>query len=88
MSQLLIGALIPVAFTAVFAIWGTVMKRESTYKAGIGAGKTLSFLLGQRVKGGGSYEKNEDKIQTTIYDFSRGVIDGMDSDDGDKWNAK
>jgi hypothetical protein len=88
MNQILAGALLPVAFTAVFAVWGAVLKRETTYKAGISAGKALSFLLGQKAKGGGSYEKNEDKIQTTIYDFSRGVIDGMDSDDDEKWKEK
>lgn len=88
MNQILLGALIPVAFTAVFAVWGAAMKRESVYKTGVSAGKMLSVLFRQKVKGGASYEKNEDKIQTTIYDFSRGVIDGMDADDDEKWKLK
>ena len=87
MNDLLIGALIPVGFSAIFALWTSFMKRETTYKWGVIVGSALSTFFGQKVKGGKAYEKNESKIQTTIYDFSQGIIDGMDSDDDDKFDA-
>jgi len=87
MNTILLGALIPVGFSAIFAIWTSVMKRETTYKWGVTIGAVLSAFVGQKVKGGSSYEKNEGKLQTTIYDFSRGIIDGMDKDDDDKFET-
>jgi len=85
MNELIVGALIPVGFSAVFALWTAVMKRETTYKWGYVLGSALSAFLGQKVKGGKAYEKNEVKLQSTIYDFSRGIIEGMDKDDDEKW---
>ena len=85
MNQLLIGALLPVGISAVFALWAAFLKRENTYKWGMTVGKSLSLLLGQKIRGGGSYEKNEHQIQSTLYDFASGVIDGMDTDDDRKW---
>ena len=87
MNQLLIGALLPVGISALFALWTAYLKRETTYKWGLALGQALSRFLGQKVKGGNSYEKNENKIQTTLYDLTRGVIDGMDKDDDNKWSA-
>jgi len=85
MNELIVGALIPVAFSTVFALWTAVMKRETTYQWGFVLGSALSGLLGQKVKGGNTYEKNEGKLQSTIYDFSRGIIEGMDKDDDQMW---
>ena len=85
MNQLIFGALLPVGFSAVFALWTALVKRETTYKWGYVLGSAMSALLGQKVKGGKTYEKNEGKLQATIYDFSRGIIEGMDKDDDEKW---
>lgn len=87
MNQLLIGALLPVGISALFALWNALLKREKTYKWGIALGQTLSKFLGQKVKGGKTYEKNEARIQTTLYDFTRGIIDGMDKDDEESWQV-
>ena len=87
MNELIIGALIPVGFSTIFALWTAVMKREATYKWGFVIGSALSVFLGQKVKGGKAYEKNEGKLQSTIFDFSRGIIEGMDKDDEEKWGG-
>jgi len=85
MEQLLLGALLPVSASAIFALWATILKREKTYKWGLNFGKAFSRLLGQKIFGGDSYEKNEHKIQSTLYDLTSGIIDGMDADDSVKW---
>jgi len=85
MKGLILGALLPVGISTVFAMWTAFLKRETTYKWGMAAGKALSLLLGQKIRGGDSYEKNEHKIQSTLYDFTSGVIDGMDADDDIAW---
>lgn len=85
MKELLFGALIPVGISGLFAILGILLKRENTHKWGVAAGKILSPFFGKAGKK--QYEKFEGTMQTTIYDFFIGVIEGLDADDEVKWKG-
>lgn len=86
MSNTLIGILIPVAVSGFMAGLTMILKRERTYRWGFGIGKALSPFFGRRL-GKKRYEDFENRFQSTIYDFSQGLIDGLDADDTSKWEG-
>ena len=85
MKGILIGALLPLGISGLFAVLGLILKRKNTHKWGVVVGKMLSPFFGKADKK--QYEKFEGTVQTTIYDFCMGVIEGLDTDDEIKWKG-
>jgi hypothetical protein len=86
MNNIIIGALFPMAISALFGALTILLKRENTHKWGFAIGRVLSPFFGRKT-GKEAYEKFEGRFQTTIYDFCLGVIEGLDADDELKWKG-
>jgi len=78
-SLILHGAIGAVGVPVVLYLFGLLLSRKTTHAFGFKIGK-LTSGFGQK-KVGGSWDKIESRIQTTIQDFVDGVKDGLDSDD-------
>ena len=85
MSNFIIGILTPLGASALFAVLTMLLKREKTHDCGLAIGKFMSPFFGGKL--GAKYDKFEGTLQTTIYDFAMGLIEGLDVDDEVKWKG-